>query len=193
MAMSDAFLIVGLGNPGPRYAKNRHNAGYLVTDLLAVRMSGSWRLNRFGRGQVVEGHLNPGHRVILARARGYMNESGGAVASLLRAYKIPIERLVVVHDELDLPFDAVRIKKNGGAGGHNGVRSVMDALGSGEFTRVRLGIGRPPGREDPADFVLRDYDPAQRASLLSQIERAADAVECIVANGVTVSQNVFNT
>jgi PTH1 family peptidyl-tRNA hydrolase len=193
--MPDAFLVVGLGNPGPRYAQNRHNVGYRVTDVLAARMNARWRSDRTGRAQVVEGHLgtNPADRVILGRTRTFMNESGPAIAGLLAYYQLPLERLVVVHDELDLPFDMVRIKEGGGTGGHNGVRSVMDALGSGEFVRVRMGIGRPPGRQDPADFVLRDYSASEGQTLPSQIERGADAVESIAHYGVLFSQNVFNS
>jgi PTH1 family peptidyl-tRNA hydrolase len=189
----DAYLVVGLGNPGPRYAGHRHSVGYRVTDVLRGRLGATWKSDRSGRAQVVEGRLRPGGpRVVLGRARGYMNESGAGVARLLAFYRLPVERLVVVHDELDLPFDVVRVKVGGGTGGHNGVRSVMASVGSGDFLRVRLGIGRPPGNQDPAGFVLSDYSVTESHILPQQVERAADVVESIVEIGPVRTQNVFN-
>ncbi len=190
----DAWLVVGLGNPGPTYAATRHNAGYLVTDELADRLGGGFRAHKSGRAGVVEGRLGPGGpRVVLGRGRGYMNESGGPVASLCAFYKVPAERLVVVHDELDIPFEAIRVKLGGGDNGHNGLRSIRTALGTGDFYRVRVGVGRPPGRQTPADFVLAPYSAAERKVLPLQVGRAADAVETLLTLGLERTQSTFNS
>jgi PTH1 family peptidyl-tRNA hydrolase len=188
------WLVVGLGNPGPSYAGNRHNVGHLVTDELASRSGGTFRSHKTGRADVVEGRLGGpgGSRVVLARPRCYMNESGGPVSALAKFYKIPVERIVAVHDELDLPFDTLRVKLGGGDNGHNGLRSLRGSLGSGDFYRVRVGIGRPPGRQAPADFVLTDYTPLERRILPFQVDRAADAVEVLLTEGLEKAQNVFN-
>jgi peptidyl-tRNA hydrolase, PTH1 family len=189
------WLVVGLGNPGPSYAGNRHNVGYLVNDELAVRVGGSFRSHKTGRADVVEGRLGGpgGPRVVLARPRCYMNETGGPVSALAKFYKVPTERIVAVHDELDLPFDTLRVKVGGGDNGHNGLRSMRGSLGSGEFYRVRVGVGRPPGRQAPADFLLSDYTPTERKILPFQVDRAADAVESLLSVGLQQTQNVFNT
>ena len=190
----DVWVVVGLGNPGPAYAGTRHNVGYAVVDELATRMGGGrLRTHRSGRAEVLEGRLGVGGpRLVLGRARAYMNESGRPVASLLSFYKAPAERLVVVHDELDLPFGALRLKLGGGDNGHNGLRSVRGALGTGEFHRVRMGVGRPPGRQPAADFVLSGYSGAERRALPEQVERAADAVEVLVEAGLDAAQQRFN-
>jgi peptidyl-tRNA hydrolase, PTH1 family len=190
----DLFLVVGLGNPGERYARTRHNAGAMVADVLAERMGASWRTDRSRRNQVVDGRLGrpPQSRVVVARPRSFMNESGGPVAALLSYYKVPLHRLIVVHDELDLPSTVLRVKTDGGDGGHNGVRAVRTSIGSGDFIRVRVGIGRPTGRQDPADYVLSDFSRAERTELPGLLDRAADAVESVVAEGITKTQNVFN-
>ncbi|MDQ3274081.1 MAG: aminoacyl-tRNA hydrolase [Actinomycetota bacterium] len=190
----DAWLVVGLGNPGPTYARNRHNVGYLVADLLAERMGSTWKAHRSGRAAVVEGRLGglPGRRVVLGRARCYMNESGGPVAALVAFYKIPVERVVVVHDELDIPFGQLRLKSGGGDNGHNGLRSLRRSLDSGDFCRVRLGIGRPIGRQAAADFVLSDFSAAERADLGLQLERAADAVKALILEGLEMAQNHYH-
>ena len=186
--VSDVWLVVGLGNPGPAYAGHRHNVGYLVADVLAERMGSSFRAHKSGRAEVVEGRLGaPGAdvpRVVLARPRSYMNESGGVVSTLAKFYKVPAERIVAVHDELDIPFGALRIKLGGGDNGHNGLRSVRTSLGTGDFYRVRLGIGRPPGRQDVADFVLSGYSSTERKELPVLVVEAADAVESLVADGL---------
>ena len=190
----DAWLVVGLGNPGPTYAATRHNVGYLVTDELADRMGAGFRSHKSGRAQVVEGRLEPGGpRVVLGRARGYMNESGGPVATLAAFYKIPPARLVVVHDELDIAFETIRVKSGGGDNGHNGLRSIRGSLGTGAFFRVRVGVGRPPGRQSPADFVLAPYSDSERKLLPLQVARAADAVEMLVTEGLAVTQSTFNS
>lgn len=187
----DAWLVVGLGNPGPRYAGNRHNVGYLVVEELASRMSGSFRAHKSRRADVVEGHL-AAVRAVLGKPRSYMNEIGGPVAGLVRYYKTPLARLVVVHDDLDIGFDTMRVKFAGGDGGHNGLRSIRASLGSGDFYRVRVGIGRPPGRQDPADFVLSDYSPAEKKVLPFVVDRAADAVESLLTEGLERTQSRFN-
>lgn len=187
------WLVVGLGNPGPTYAGNRHNIGYMVTDELADRMGGRFRAHKSRRADVVEGRLGiGGPRVVLARARSYMNESGGPVATLASFYKVPVGRIVAVHDELDIPFDTLRVKLGGGDNGHNGLKSMRASLGSGEFYRVRVGIGRPPGRQAPADFVLSDYSAAERKLLPFGIDRAADAVESLLTDGLEKTQGRFN-
>ena len=189
------WLVVGLGNPGPAYAGNRHNVGYLVNDELAQRAGGSFRSHKTGRADVVEGRLGGvgGPRVVLARPRCYMNETGGPVAALSAFYKVPVERVVAVHDELDIPFDTMRVKLGGGDNGHNGLRSMRESLGTGEFFRVRVGIGRPPGRQAPADFVLSNYSSVERKVLPFLLDRAADAVESLLVDGLERTQGVFNS
>jgi len=189
----DPFLVVGLGNPGPAYRGNRHNVGFMVLGVLAERVGGRFSKHK-ARADVLEGRLGPppAPRVVLAEPRSYMNESGGPVAGLCGFYKIPVERLVVVHDELDLPYGSLRLKIGGGDNGHNGLRSITRSLGSREYLRVRFGIGRPPGRMDPADYVLRDFSPAERKDLDYNVDRAADAVETLVRDGLEAAQNSYN-
>ncbi len=186
------WLVVGLGNPGPGYAGNRHNVGYLVADVLAERMRARFKAHKKTRAEVVEGRL-AGHRVVLAKPRSYMNESGGPVTGLRDFFKVDLDRLVAVHDELDLPYGGLRLKLGGGDNGHNGLKSMRRSLGSGEFHRVRFGIGRPPGRMDAAAFVLRDFAGAERKDLDYHVDRAADAVEALVTGGLESAQNTFNT
>ena len=190
MAEDGPWLVVGLGNPGPGYAGNRHNAGAMVVDLLAGRVRSGFKSHR-ARADVVETRFGD-DRVVLAKPRSYMNESGGPVVALRDFFKLPVERIVVVHDELDLAFGALRLKLGGGDNGHNGLKSLRRSLGSGEFHRVRVGIGRPPGRQDPADWVLRDFSAAERKELGLNIERAADAVESLIADGLAAAQNSYN-
>ena len=194
--VTDVWLVVGLGNPGPAYAGHRHNVGYLVDDVLAERMGSPFRAHKSGRADVVEGRLGPvgaeTPRVVLARPRSYMNESGGAVSTLAKFYKVPPERIIAVHDELDIPYGALRIKLGGGDNGHNGLRSMRSSLGTGDFYRVRVGIGRPPGRQDPADFVLSNYSATERKDLEINVVEAADAVESLVADGLEKTQQRFN-
>ena len=189
------WLVVGLGNPGPSYAGNRHNVGYRVNDELASRVGGSFRSHKTGRADVVEGRLGGvgGPRVVLARPRCYMNETGGPVAALTSFYKIPVDHVIAIHDELDIPFDTLRVKVGGGDNGHNGLRSMRSSLGSGEFFRVRVGIGRPPGRQSPADFVLADYSSTERKVLVFQLDKAADAVESLLTDGLERTQSLFNS
>jgi PTH1 family peptidyl-tRNA hydrolase len=193
---TDVWLVVGLGNPGPSYAGHRHNVGYLVTDELADRMGSPFRAHKSGRADVVEGRVTPpgtpGPRVVLARPRCYMNESGGAVKALATFYKVPPDRIVAVHDELDIGFGTLRVKLGGGDNGHNGLRSLRSSLGTGDFYRVRAGIGRPHGRQEVADFVLSNYSAAERKDLPFQVMDAADAVECLVTEGLEKTQQRFN-
>jgi PTH1 family peptidyl-tRNA hydrolase len=190
VAGESPWLVVGLGNPGPTYETTRHNAGALVADILADRVSGNFKSHK-ARADVVEARLGA-DRVVIAKPRSYMNESGGPVAGLRDFFKVPLDRLVVLHDELDLPFGAIRSKYGGGDNGHNGLKSLRRSLGSGDFFRVRVGIGRPPGRQDPADWVLRDFSPAERKEIGVPLERAADAVETLIADGLAAAQNLYN-
>jgi peptidyl-tRNA hydrolase, PTH1 family len=189
----EPFLVVGLGNPGPAYRGNRHNVGFMVLDLLAGRVGGRFKAHK-GRADVVEARLGPlpAPRVVLAKPKSYMNSSGGPVASMRDFYKVAPEQLVVVHDELDLPYGALRLKRGGGDNGHNGLRSITKSLGTREYLRVRFGIGRPPGRMDPADYVLRDFSAAERKDLEFEVDRAADAVEALVRDGLEAAQNRYN-
>jgi PTH1 family peptidyl-tRNA hydrolase len=187
----DLALVVGLGNPGPAYVGNRHNVGFLVLDELAGRVGGSFKSHKSG-ADVLEGRL-AGRRVVLAKPKSFMNLSGAPVAGLVRFYKVALESVVVVHDELDVPFDAVRLKLGGGDNGHNGLRSITKSLGAKDYYRIRVGIGRPPGRMDPADFVLRDFSAAERKELAFVVDRAADATEALLTGGLVAAQNTFHT
>src|SRR6202044_3654088 len=184
----ERWIIAGLGNPGPEYAGTRHNAGQLVLAELAGRMGARFKAHRT-RNDVAEGRL-AGQPVTLARPHAYMNLSGGPVAALAAFYKLSPERIVVLHDELDIPFGAVRLKLGGGDNGHNGLRSITQALGTRDYYRARGGIGRPPGRMDPAAFVLRDFSTAERKELPFLIDRCADATEALVTHGLTAAQSL---
>lgn len=189
----DHWLVVGLGNPGPGYAGNRHNVGQMALALLADRASVSFK-NHKTNSAVAEGRsFAAGPKLILAKPNTFMNVSGGPVAALLRFYKIPPSRLIVLHDELDIPFDSVRLKSGGGHGGHNGLRDIISAIGTGDFTRVRIGIGRPPGRQPAADYVLKDFTSAERDLLPSTLTDAADATELITTDGLTAAQLKFHS
>ncbi len=200
----ERWLVVGLGNPGPEYAGNRHNVGAMVLDELARRLGvtlgrAGGLLGRRPQAVTAEARLGtlpggaPGPRVVLARPTTYMNVSGGPVAALAKYYGVPPERVVVVHDELDIPFADVRLKVGGGEGGHNGLRDTSRALGTKDYARVRVGIGRPPGRMDAADFVLRDFSGTEKKDLSWLIDRAADAVEAVVVDGLGPAQLRFHT
>jgi PTH1 family peptidyl-tRNA hydrolase len=184
--------VVGLGNPGPDYAGTRHNVGFRVVELLATRAGGGkFSRHRKVNADVLEGRLGE-RRVVLAKPRTYMNVSGGPVAGLLKYYSVPLEDLVVVHDELDLDFGVVRLKRGGGEGGHNGLRSVSSSVGSKDYLRVRLGIGRPPGRQDPADYVLKRFSAVEGKELDFIVDLAADATEALLAEGLEPAQNRFH-
>ncbi|MEO6204547.1 MAG: aminoacyl-tRNA hydrolase [Mycobacteriales bacterium] len=184
------WLVVGLGNPGPTYAGNRHNAGFLVVDELAARVGGRFKAHK-GRADLIEGRL-AGQRALLAKPKCYMNESGGPVASLRDFFKLSVDHVIVVHDELDIPFGTVRLKLGGGDNGHNGLRSISSALGSKDYLRVRVGIGRPPGRQDAADFVLKDFSAAERKELAFLFDRGADAVEALLTGTLESAQNAYH-
>lgn len=190
----DVWLVVGLGNPGPTYAGHRHNIGYLVVDELASRVGSPFRSHKTGRADVVEGRLSPGGpRVVLAKPRGYMNEAGGPVKALATFYKVAPDHVVAIHDELDIAFNTLRVKLGGGDNGHNGLRSMRGSLGTGDFYRVRAGIGRPPGRQDVADFVLSNYSTVEKKELPFQVMDAADAVESLMTDGLEKTQQRFNS
>ncbi|MEU0488068.1 aminoacyl-tRNA hydrolase [Nocardiopsis changdeensis] len=189
MAETERWLVVGLGNPGPKYAGNRHNAGFMVVDALAG--GERWKAHR-AHAEAVETRLE-GTAVVLAKPRTYMNLSGGPVSGLARFYKVPMERIVVVHDEMDIDFGALKLKKGGGSGGHNGLKSLTSSLGGPDYLRVRFGVGRPPGRMDPADYVLRDFSSTERGELDLNIERAADAVRTVLTDGLERAQNIYHT
>jgi peptidyl-tRNA hydrolase, PTH1 family len=193
--MTDAapWLIVGLGNPGPEYARHRHNVGFMVADLIAQRAG--LRLSRHRRvaADVAEGRLRiGGPRIVLMKPLTFMNLSGGPVAGLAQFYKVPVAQVIAVHDELDVPYEQLRLKQGGGEGGHNGLRSMSTSLGSKDYVRVRFGIGRPPGRQNPADFVLSDFTTVERKELDFFIDRAADAVEMVIERGLEPAQNQYH-
>jgi peptidyl-tRNA hydrolase, PTH1 family len=181
-------LVVGLGNPGAEYAETRHNVGFRVVDLLAARAGGGRFSRHRSNTDVLEGRL-AGRRVVLAKPRTYMNVSGGPVAGLVRYFG---GDLVVVHDDLDLGFGVVRLKLGGGEGGHNGLRSISASLGTKDYLRVRFGIGRPPGRQDPADFVLKRFSGTERKELEFAVDLAADATEALLIDGLEPTQNRFH-
>jgi peptidyl-tRNA hydrolase, PTH1 family len=186
----ERWLIAGLGNPGSQYAGNRHNVGFMVADEIAARLGAKFKRDR-SRAQVVTGQL-AGRPVVVGKPQSYMNLSGGPVAALRSFYKIPPERIVIIQDELDLPFGTIRLKTGGGDNGHNGLRSITPSLGTREYHRVRVGIGRPPGRMDPADFVLRDFSASERAELPLIVDRAADMVEALLSRGMAAAQNEYH-
>jgi len=186
--MAEPLLVVGLGNPGPQYAKTRHNVGFMVADLLAGRMGAAFKVHKKSGAEIVTGRL--GHKpVVLAKPRTYMNESGRQVGPLAKFYSVSPADVIVIHDELDIEFGQIRLKLGGGEGGHNGLRSVANALGTKDFQRVRIGIGRPPGRKDPAAFVLESFSAAERPEVPTLCEMAADACELLIEVGVEPAQN----
>lgn len=195
---TSTWLVVGLGNPGPAYAGNRHNVGQMVLDVLSRDVPGTFTAHRT-RSAVLDGRLGtlasgaPGPRVVLAKPSSYMNVSGRPVSALCQFYGIGADNLLVVHDELDLPPTTLRLKRGGGEGGHNGLKSLSAALGTKDYLRLRVGIGRPPGRMDPADYVLRDFSAAERAELGVTLEEAADAVRDVVLDGLEKAQLRLHT
>ncbi|MEO8556405.1 MAG: aminoacyl-tRNA hydrolase [Actinomycetota bacterium] len=192
------WLIVGLGNPGPSYAGHRHNVGAMVVVELAARAGASLRSHK-ARAVAAEVRVGvlpggaPGPRAVIATPLSYMNESGGPVAGLMSFFKTPTPNLVVVHDDLDIPFAEVRLKLGGGEGGHNGLRSITKSVGTRDYLRVRVGIGRPPGRMDAADFVLHDFSSSERSEVALLVSDAADALECLVADGLVAAQQQWHS
>ena len=188
----DSWLVVGLGNPGPGYAGHRHNVGQMALAEVAHRISATFKSHK-ANAAVAEARLSPGGpKLILAKPNSFMNLSGGPVAALLRFYDLDASRLIVLHDELDIPFDTVRLKSGGGHGGHNGIRDIAAAIGTPDFVRVRIGIGRPPGRQDAADFVLKPFSGAEREVLPSLLSDAADATELVITDGLLAAQAKFH-
>lgn len=188
----DSWLVVGLGNPGAQYETTRHNVGQMAVDVLVDRMGSKFSSHKAG-ARVAEGRVRPGGpKLILAKSNGYMNTSGGPVSALAKYFGVPAERVIAIHDELDVPFDSIKLKQGGGHGGHNGLRDIAKALDTPEFFRVRVGIGRPPGRQDPADFVLKPFGSTERAALGVLLEDAADATEALVDEGLLNAQQRFH-
>jgi len=184
-------LVVGLGNPGPDYAETRHNVGFRVADLLATRAGARFSTHKRSNSDVAQGRL-AGRPVTVAKPRTYMNVSGGPVAGLVRYFSVPPEEIIVVHDDLDLGFGVIRLKRGGGEGGHNGLRSISQSVGTKDYLRVRFGIGRPPGRQDPADYVLKKFSTAERKELELAVDLAADATEALLQDGLEPTQNRFH-
>ena len=188
--MTDTYLLIGLGNPGREYRDNRHNIGFMLIDRLAVRLNA--RGMNLQSKAIVIGALYEGRKLILAKPQTYMNLSGGAVQGLLHFYKIPPENLIVAHDDLDLPLGTIRIRPGGGAGGQRGMASTIERLGTQDFPRLRLGIGRPPGRMDAAAYVLQDFSRADLLIVSETLDRAADAVLTFVTDGLDKAMNKYN-
>ncbi|MFG3686135.1 aminoacyl-tRNA hydrolase [Micromonospora sp. NPDC047740] len=187
------WLVVGLGNPGREYAGNRHNVGFMVADLLAGRLGAKFGRHKRAVAEAAEGRLGfGGPKLVLVKPLTYMNLSGGSVVALAQFHKIPPGRVIAVHDELDIPYGQLRVKCGGGEGGHNGLRSMSKSLGTKDYVRVRFGIGRPPGRQDPADYVLSDFSSLERKELEFLVDRAADVVESVVSRGVEPTQNLYH-
>jgi PTH1 family peptidyl-tRNA hydrolase len=189
------WLVAGLGNPGPKFAGNRHNVGFLVADLLAQRVGARFARHKRAVAEVAEGRLGSGAdvpRLVLAKPLSYMNLAGGPVSGLSRFYKVPPGRIIAVYDEIDVPYGTLRGRFGGGEGGHNGLRSLTKSLSTRDLYRVRFGVGRPPGRQDPADWVLSDFSAAERKDLDYLVDRAADFVEAIITKGLEPAQNQFH-
>ncbi|MDP9165391.1 MAG: aminoacyl-tRNA hydrolase [Actinomycetota bacterium] len=189
--MAEPLLVVGLGNPGPRYETTRHNLGFLVADILADRIGSTFKVHKRSGALVATGRLG-GRSVVLAKPRVYMNESGRQVGPLANFYSVAPADVIAIHDELDIDFGRIRLKLGGGEGGHNGLRSVASALGTKDFQRVRVGIGRPPGRKDPAAYVLENFTAAERPEVGLVCEQAADATELLIQLGLEAAQNTVH-
>ena len=190
--MTETWLVVGLGNPGTQYSNNRHNVGQMVLDELASRVGGGFKTHK-ARAQVLEGRIGiGGPKLVLAKPMCYMNVSGGPVSALTKFFGIEADHVIAVHDEIDIPFNTVKLKIGGGEGGHNGLRDISKALATKDYLRVRVGVGRPPGRMDTADFVLRDFATAEKKELPFLLDEAADAVEMLVSSGLLAAQQKFH-
>jgi PTH1 family peptidyl-tRNA hydrolase len=193
------FVIAGLGNPGPAYSATRHNIGAMVVAELASKLSVKLSRHKKAFAAVGQSHIGlPGSQlgqqsVVLAIPLCFMNESGGPIKSILDFYNVPPENLIVVHDELDIDFAAIRLKFGGGDNGHNGLKSIKKSIGTGEYFRARMGIGRPLGRQDPADFVLSPFSSGERKELPEFIGRSCDAIETLITNGLDTAQSKFNS
>jgi len=187
-----AWLVVGLGNPGPTYASTRHNIGAMVIDELVAQNSEKLTRHKRALADVCETRIG-GAQVVLVKPLSYMNESGGPVKALAKFYKVAPEQLIVLHDELDIPLAAIRVKLGGGDNGHNGLKSIRSAMETGEWLRIRLGIGRPPGQQDPADFVLRSFANSESAEVAILKADGCDAVTSLISKGLIETQNAFNS
>lgn len=185
---SGPALVVGLGNPGPEYERTRHNVGFLVADVLAERVGGRFAVHKKSGADLLQARLD-GRQILIAKPRAYMNLSGRPVAALAKFFSVPVDQVIVVHDELDLPFGTIKLKQGGGEGGHNGLRSISQALTTKDYLRTRIGIGRPPGRQDPADYVLKPFAAPERKEVPVIVEQAADAVELLLKVGLEAAQN----
>ncbi|MGS2806521.1 aminoacyl-tRNA hydrolase [Nocardia sp. MW-W600-9] len=185
---SGPALVVGLGNPGPEYERTRHNVGFLVADVLAERVGGRFAVHKKSGADLLQARLD-GRQILIAKPRTFMNLSGRPVAALAKFFSVPVDQVIVVHDELDLPFGTIRLKQGGGEGGHNGLRSISQALTTKDYLRTRIGIGRPPGRQDPADYVLKPFAAPERKEVPVIVEQAADAVELLLKVGLETAQN----
>jgi PTH1 family peptidyl-tRNA hydrolase len=191
--MSDTWLVVGLGNPGPGYSRNRHNIGFMVVEELASRQGATFKTHK-ARALIAQTRLGiGGPRVVLVKPSVFMNLSGGPTAGLAKFFAVAPEQVVAIHDEIDIPFDTVKLKQGGGEGGHNGLRDISRALGTKDYFRVRAGVGRPPGRADAASHVLRDFNSTENKDLPFLIGAAADAVELLIAEGLTAAQEKFHS
>ena len=189
--MAEPLLVVGLGNPGPDYAKTRHNLGFVVADILADRIGSGFKVHKRSGAEVTTGRLG-GRSVVLAKPRVYMNESGRQVGPLAKFYSVAPADVIILHDELDIDFGRIRLKFGGGVAGHNGLRSVSSALGTNDFQRVRIGVGRPPGRKSGATFVLENFTAAERPEVPTICEQAADATELLIELGLEPAQNTVH-
>jgi PTH1 family peptidyl-tRNA hydrolase len=189
--VAEPLLVVGLGNPGPRYETTRHNLGFLVADILADRLGSGFKVHKKSGAEVATGRLG-GRSIVLAKPRVYMNESGRQVGPLANFYSVAPADVIAIHDELDIDFGRIRLKVGGGEGGHNGLRSVASALGTKDFQRVRVGVGRPPGRKDPATYVLENFTAAERPEVGVICEQAADATELLIQLGLEAAQNTVH-
>ena len=189
--LSNTFLVVGLGNPGPNYALNRHNVGQMLLDVVAARFGETFKAHK-SNALVAEVKIIGGPKLILAKPLSFMNLSGGPTSSLISFYKLDPESLIVAHDELDIPPATFKLKQGGGHGGHNGIRDIISALDTNDFARVRLGIGRPPGSSDAADYVLKNFSGSEKTELAVTLELAADALEEIARNGIVAAQDKYH-
>src|SRR6185436_2314586 len=187
----DPWLVAGLGNPGDRYAATRHNAGAMVVDAMASASGERFRKARFVPAESAELTID-GRKVWLAKSLRFMNESGPSYASIAKKHEVPPDHVIAVHDEIDLPFGALKVKIGGSTAGHNGLKSLQQALRTPDFVRVRVGVGRPPGRQDPADVVLQPFAKREEADVAILLGEAADAVRALIADGLERTQDRFN-
>jgi PTH1 family peptidyl-tRNA hydrolase len=186
------WLVVGLGNPGPEYAATRHNIGQMVVEMLADQQKARWSTHK-SRTEVAAFKMGVGADAASVILASYMNESGGPIKALAAFYKVEPANIIVIHDELDIPFDAIRVKLAGGDNGHNGLKSLTASFGTADYYRVRMGIGRPVGRQDPADFVLKQFAAAEKKVLADFLVRGTEAVESLISKGLETTQQNFNS